>query len=469
MYNCPMPLLRKIVFYLFVLAYLLIAPVILLRLLGSVVDIKHHKIIKTGLIYTTTIPSGATITIDNKKVHQKTPTVIRDLLPGEYAVSLNKSGFNPVHSTVDIKDEQASLLENIFLSPTIWPIEPLTRNFHFDDFIAISGSHTLIARQGNQDFVLRLPKNDPTIESIFNAPQSLFAQASIYKDGTIRKLYTIEQSPIAIAQILTNQTNKFFVIEPQDKEIYIEDISDLITTSPDQILWEYNDNKNIYILSQGVLNRLNIKEKSIYPRILDHVAAVDIHDNALWVLTENNSIIRSDAEGKSIKTIVSHLPEINTNDQPHIYMLTEKTFFISSTKGLIYVSDSVKIISSEKIDGLQFNEDKNKTLVWSGNNLGIINNISSQQEPIHITWTYQASSRINQAWWINNDHSIIVANNHQIALTDATPLNPIRNILITPLGDSNRIFYHEKTGRLYFIDPANGLLSFIDFNHLRNL
>ncbi|MBI4432470.1 MAG: PEGA domain-containing protein [Candidatus Omnitrophica bacterium] len=133
-----MPRLRKILFYGFVLVYAVGCPIILLYATGHIT--------RTGLISLSSHPSGAYVYINSRRFSEKTPTVIRGLVPGEYSVSVNLKGYQPWKRVVFVETEQAIVYENILLLPLdLSPQGPLCPG-QFDNLIPVRGRYLLLVR-----------------------------------------------------------------------------------------------------------------------------------------------------------------------------------------------------------------------------------------------------------------------------------------------------------------------------------
>jgi hypothetical protein len=267
-----MPFLRKILFYIFVLLYLVICPLIILRMLGIVLDPKSFHWVKTGIIYASSNPPGATIYLDGKKSPEVTPAVIRDLWPKQYHLRMELDGYKSWENDVPVVDKKATSVENILLIPSEWKIKNLSSSpitkivpmpgnafllFSIDDLV--KGLHVL---RLNRDI-----ENDNDTKSIEAKP--LFPEESIYRNAKVLRYFTVEKSPFLVLHIYTGEREKYLWVDLRDKQLHLEDISDLLPQPPDKLLWEANDEHNIFAFYRDVTNRINIKEKAIYPNIQD--------------------------------------------------------------------------------------------------------------------------------------------------------------------------------------------------------
>ncbi len=112
-----MPLLRKIIFYLFCAIYLIVCPLLVLRMLGYVISPSTHRLVKTGLVYISTNPPGANVFVNGRPAHEKTPTAIRDLVPGQHFLRIEKDGYLDWAQNTTITPNKATVIENILLTP----------------------------------------------------------------------------------------------------------------------------------------------------------------------------------------------------------------------------------------------------------------------------------------------------------------------------------------------------------------
>ena len=86
-------------------------------MLGFVINPLTHRFEKTGLVYVSTNPPDATVYIDGRVSHQKTPTAIRDLTPGEHFIRIELSSYNDWERNIPIVGKKATVLANTLLIP----------------------------------------------------------------------------------------------------------------------------------------------------------------------------------------------------------------------------------------------------------------------------------------------------------------------------------------------------------------
>ncbi|MBI4309098.1 MAG: PEGA domain-containing protein [Candidatus Omnitrophica bacterium] len=258
-----MPLLRKIFFYLFVLVYLIICPVIILRMLGFVMDPRTRHWVKTGIIYVSSNPPGAAITINGRRAQETTPTIIRDLAPGQYTLRMELDGYGSWENQVPVVDKKATSVDNILLIPKQWKTEALNDSA-LTKLVPIPGNNYLLVAPDDiaQNIsILRLNKD------IEDNLEPLLPEESIYREARVVRYFTVVPSPFFVMEINLGDENKFLWMDPRDKQVHIEDLGDLLPQTPQRLYWEPNDEKNIFAFYPNFVNRINIKAKAIYPNI----------------------------------------------------------------------------------------------------------------------------------------------------------------------------------------------------------
>jgi len=158
--------LRKIVFYIFALVYLILCPLIVARMLGFVINPLTHRLVKTGLVYVSTNPPDATVYIDGRLAHQKTPTAIRDLTPGEHFIRIELSGYNDWERNIPIVGKKATVLANTLLIPEEWPIKKISKQPYQNIIFAAQDILIATTKDKNKFLQINLNQDPPAIKDI---------------------------------------------------------------------------------------------------------------------------------------------------------------------------------------------------------------------------------------------------------------------------------------------------------------
>ena len=102
--------IRTSIFFLFFTIFIIGAPMIVLYTAGYRLNVNTWRIQRTGVIAISTIPRGATVTINTAPTTNKTPYVAQRLTPGEYTVLLEKSGYQPWNQSITVNSGSTTYL-----------------------------------------------------------------------------------------------------------------------------------------------------------------------------------------------------------------------------------------------------------------------------------------------------------------------------------------------------------------------
>jgi hypothetical protein len=108
---------RAIAFYISVLLFCILLPVMLSYALGYKIDLKKFKIYKTGIIYLKSNPVGASIYINGTKHADITPARIENMKPDTYKVEVRREGFYPWEKDLVVRPNMVTKVEQIVLFP----------------------------------------------------------------------------------------------------------------------------------------------------------------------------------------------------------------------------------------------------------------------------------------------------------------------------------------------------------------
>jgi hypothetical protein len=114
---------RRIIYLIFILIFVIVAPAVVFYASGYRYNFKKHKIQKTGMLILKTKPEEATIYLNNKIQKSKTPAKIGNLLPEEYLVRIEKENFYPWKKKLTIQSDLVTFAEDIILFKKSLPIE----------------------------------------------------------------------------------------------------------------------------------------------------------------------------------------------------------------------------------------------------------------------------------------------------------------------------------------------------------
>lgn len=238
-----MKALRRFFFYLFLAVYLVAAPVAILYALGFIwAPGSERGLVKSGLIALTSTPDDATIFLGPSRYTRRTPALIRDLLPGEYALRLSHPDHDDLAVSAHVEPERATVLDRLILLPAARAPRTLADG-PWSDLLAVPGGRLLLLRRG--DAVFAFDARDP------------------------------EEPP--------------------------RDISRLFTARPDELAWDRRDRDILFARYDTRVHRIDLDAGAIYPDVAPPARRIAVYRKKLVIEDETGRLLRVGRDGTSDK------------------------------------------------------------------------------------------------------------------------------------------------------------------------
>ena len=107
--------MRRWLYLGFLLAFLFIAPAVVLYTAGYRVHFSSRTLVQTGLISVRSIPKGAHIFIDGKDTGTRSTTLVENIFPGDHRVRLKKDGYISWEKLLPVGSRETTFIEDIVL------------------------------------------------------------------------------------------------------------------------------------------------------------------------------------------------------------------------------------------------------------------------------------------------------------------------------------------------------------------
>ncbi len=234
-----MSALRRFFFYLFLLVYLVAAPVAILYAFGYMwAPGSERGLVRSGLVALNTTPDDAQVFLGASRYTRRTPTLLRDLLPGEYSIRLARPGFEDLTVTARIEPDRATVLDRLLLLPTARSPRPILDET-WTGFFAHAGGRYLLLQRGAAHFLYDTRKPD----------------------------------------------------EPP------RDISRLFTGIPDELAWSARDPDELFVRIGTRVHRLDLEDGAIYPDVTPPARRIAMAHKRLYIADEEGRPMRVARDG----------------------------------------------------------------------------------------------------------------------------------------------------------------------------
>lgn len=425
----------------------------------------EQTIVKSGLIYLSTAPPGATVYLGKRKYFRKTPTVLNDLIPDHYEVKVVLKKFKPWTKTVPVEAGKATVLERILLLPDQWKNKKLLSE-SFQNVIPIPGSRFLIlAKSENAEDVFIYDRKLDELEK-------LFPFYSPFGKAHVMKYFFVEKSMAFILQLDTENGEKFLWVAPRRNEIRIKELTALFSDKPEHIEWDPSERKILFSLQNGYLDALNITDKVTEPKFISGIRGFGIHDRKMYVLKDNFTVERLNSKGESEKILFNDPVLGQKLFNKEFYQIkvlpNDIVLFLGEDGGLIANRFPYQFLE-EGLTGVEFDPNLDRLLVWTKEAIGVVDFAKQKIDPNQIfdagaqlTWIYQKGQKIEQAFWVFDGSHILFRDKNEIYLLELETYGKPHLYELMNVKDKSSIYYHEDSGQLYYLEGTAGHLAVLE-------
>jgi hypothetical protein len=109
------PRSRSLLRAIFILTFLTIAPALILSTAGYRYSFGKGRLERTGVLYVDSVPSGASVYLNDKHRKEKTPARLTKLAPGTYQVRVELPGSQPWVKEVEVVSGLTTFLDDLIL------------------------------------------------------------------------------------------------------------------------------------------------------------------------------------------------------------------------------------------------------------------------------------------------------------------------------------------------------------------
>ena len=474
--------LRRVVFGILGVAYLFTCPAVVFYALGySLAPRSEQALIRTGLISITTIPSGASVYLGNRRYTRKTPTVLRDLVPGDYDVRLVLKSHEPWQAGVNVRPSRATALHRVRLIPQSWnPI--VVSGEAFDNLVPIPGLDILLLRAGTR--LGGVTVYDARVQDGW----PLLPASSALGDARVLNQIVMPGSGEALFRVQDQDHERWLWIDVRDrkKELHL-DIGNLLLTRPQRFFWDALDHQKLYTFRAGTISRLDAEAGMVLPALAEKVRGYGVYNRKLYIVHEDGSLTRLDPERKTedvlnVRDPLSRfLAEENGRVQVHVLndnmLLGDRLILLVGEKGQVWANRFPYLLVDEGVVGVDTAPRAGRLLLWKRSQLGVLEtDLHSDAETGHsqlsdVRWADCGAQNIHQVFWVDDGTHVLVHDQDR-ALFVRLPspgFARVRVDEVARLKPETGLAYCAVTGKLYFIDRDTSRLTSIEILPRREL
>jgi hypothetical protein len=459
-----MLLLRKVIFYIFLLLYVILCPLVILYAFGYVFKPSvEQAMTKTGLIYISTAPSGADVQIKGENFKQKTPAIISDILPGNYDILLTLEGYKPWQEAVPVAANKATVLDSIVMIPEKWQYERVLME-DLKGLRPLQGTGYLLLNRTDKlgDYILYNLENNTSNNFVIEENNDL-------KDSTVTYIYTVNESDCIIIKLQHKNTFKYLYGRIKSDNIVLTDITKLISEGPIyNIIWDANYPDTVFIVRDGYADMIDIEADALYPRHIEDMIGIGVFDRHIYALKKDKRIIRVSYDKKTTEVLLDDKELANkifsVSDYFNIVSLGNDIICFISEKGSLVVNRLPYNFITKGLIGYELSDDKTVLLTWTSNYIATID--FSKEETMDTEFEkgpefkviYEKANNIKNAYVACGLSHIIFCDNNRVYIKAIYKYAKDDVFFIAEVKSRTNIYYYENNYMLYYIEPKSSNL-----------
>lgn len=450
-----MRIFRRILFFAFLVLYLVATPMTILYALGYLYQPGSERgLTKSGLISLGTTPDGARVFVGGSRFTRRTPTVIRDLLPGDYNLRLTLRDYQPWSGTVHVEAEKATVLDPIVLLPVALHPQRLSPDA-FDELMPGPGPEQfLLARDNRAGGLL-----------VFDAEKEvlrpLLPVGSPLGDAKVLARHLVEESN-RILLTLADDGRDAYLWCRVDRDEPPEDVSRLFTRRPERVYWDRRRDDELFTLTDGMVSRLDIDDAAVYPDVLSRVRSMGVFRDRLYVLDQSNRFFRVSRDGGDAETAGKAPAGLRTlwgaRVRFSLWHLDDNLTLFLGENGSLFTSRSPKALCDRGVEGIAPHPRQKSALVWDRKRLGILDRADADGAPgaghaPRLRWILETAGPIAHAAWAYEGTHILYAAGDRLYLLGLPEVGGAPPREIAHVLPRSAFFFSERTGTVYILEP----------------
>lgn len=383
-------LIRLILLYTgMTIAVVVIVALIIFFMLGFRFNIDEKNLEQYAFLQFSSIPSGATVTVDGVAIGSKTPNK-SSTHAGKHDIVMWRDGYETWNKTIEVKAGTLTWLNYALLVPKKLTVEPVAS--YASIYLTLAspeGRSMLVQERANTPTFNLVDLSSNTIKSTkLTIPVNLYSEpTTIGITHTFKINNWDEGGRYVLVKHTYGEKNEWLVLDTQDVAL-TKNVNKSFSLAVNSINFYGTGGNKFYILDSNNIRKLDLSAKTISKPLVNNVTSFDIYNESNIITYVGNGKVGTsekvvglyrDGDDKShiIRTITS-------SKNPHIattHYFNENYVVISEDKKVDILSGSypntsnddttsMKVIASfmvkEDIRGLTFSPTGEYILVQSG-------------------------------------------------------------------------------------------------------
>lgn len=464
-------LLRRILFWLLVLLFLVTAPVAVLYSQGYRFDQKKMIFVHSGAITLKSLPASVNIFLDGKPQPAKSLDIINNsvtvggLRPGSYHIQASLNGYSGWGKNVEVHSGFSTEFWNVVLTPQNPEVNELESRNAARFFPSPFGKKTAYFEdlgKGISLWVTDFKKNETHLA---------YSESDVFflKDKFDNLEWNFKED-LMLAPVIRNNQKDYLIVSSEGniKPFYLSDMTNFKDIR--KARWSPKEKNVIYFLAKDSSQTSNLYafslDSNVPDLIVSEIITYDLSQNSIYFLQKNNILLKSSLDGSSaVQVNDSPFADSAIGDNARLIAYDEDRQILISEDGDLFVHNNGSENLFQKIGsgvlGAQFSDDGKKLLFWNSNEILVTFfrkwEVQPYRDENEIQTVIRLSSPVENVFWFRDYEHVFFSAKNKIKLIELDPrdhrvcLDIFENNL-----DEFPATYDIGNGYYYFTGDSNG-------------
>lgn len=366
------------------IATILLVAIVVLFVQNYRYNVKTGELEQQTLVQYGSLPSGASVTVDEMRLNDKTAT--KSLVsPGRHTVSMSLDGYRPWTKTIDASASSLIWLDYARLVPNELPVESVRTYSKLADSLASPDRRQMLIQPVATSSTFRLVnlESKELTETAVTIPAAVLTQpaAGQTQSFTIQRWSTDSRHVLVLQTIGSKkQWIVFDTKDPAKSKSISKEFPDISLT---EVYFAGSTGEYLYGLSGSILRKIDLKSGTISRALVQNVASFKLYglDTLTYISKPNAKGVREigfyrdgDDEAVIFRTIADKnaavsfaISEYYHNEYIAVAIDEKLTLYKDSTDGTASSATELSTYTlPEAISSIEFNANGNHLFVKAG-------------------------------------------------------------------------------------------------------
>lgn len=274
------PWVRTAVYSLMTLSVVTIVTLLMLVVLGYSFNQKDGRLEQGGLLQFRSIPTGATVTLDELKLGPETDSKTT-VAAGSHSVQFDKSGYRSWKKTIDVRPGQIAWLSYARLIPNNIESQTLREFTALAASVGSPGRNYILMQESVTvpTFVLADVRGDTLEYKDITLPTAILTPNPAGKNHSFAiEKWSANERAVLIRHVYDNDKTEWLLLDREEPEKSIN-LSTMFAINPSKIQFAGGGEKLLFVQIGDVVRRINIDEETLSRPLATGVAYFNRYDD----------------------------------------------------------------------------------------------------------------------------------------------------------------------------------------------